>query len=300
MKNQITSSSKILYAAACLSLGFVGCDKIDAPYGDVNASSIDTTAFPPPAFTLNYSEPRRVLIEDFTGHTCGNCPDAALILENIIQSSGGKVIGVAIHAGATFASPIPPSYPVDYRTPVGNAIDGVFGITSAGQPNGMINRKKTGNVYYSIPNTWNNKTTAMLNTSPEADAQVVVKGYHDVAKNKLIAYVYAGFLEPMAGTYNLAAYAVEDSIIGDQKWYNQGYPQDHVHDYVFMHTLRGNISPVWGEEIAVDPAVGSVYRKAWSLNIKPEWNMAHMKIVAVLYNKDTYEIIQPAEVHVGH
>lgn len=300
MKNQIFSPIRFLYAAACMSIALVGCDKVDAPYGTVNASSIDTVAFPPPAFTLDYSEPRRVLVEDYTGHTCGNCPDAAVILENLVNSSSGKVIGMAIHAGSTFASPIPPSYPVDYRTPVGDALDGVFGITSAGQPNGMINRKKSGNVYYSIPNTWNTKVTGILNNSPEADAHVAVKSYHDAGKNKIIAYVNAGFLEPMSGTYNLAAYVVEDSIIGDQKWYNQGLPQDHVHDYVFMHMLRGNVSPVWGEQIAVDPGAGAVYRKSWSVSVKPEWNVDHLKVIAVLFNKDTYEIIQPAEIHVEH
>jgi len=300
MKNKIFSPIHLLLAAMVFSLAFTGCDKIEAPYGTVNASSIDTVAYPPPVFTLNYSEPRRVLVEDYTGHTCGNCPNAAVILENMVSSSGGKIIGMAIHAGSTFSPPIPPTYPADYRTPVGNALDGIFGITSAGQPNGMINRKKNGNTYYALPNTWNNKVSAILGASPEADAQVAIKSYHDATKNKIIAYVNAGFLEPMQGTYNLAAYVIEDSIIGDQKWYGQNLPQDHAYNYVFMHTLRGNISPVWGEEIVTDPAVGSVFRKSWSLPIKPEWNVEHLKIVAVLYNKETYEVIQPAEVHLGH
>jgi len=281
-----------------LATAFTGCDKIEAPYGTVNVSSIDTTAFPPPAFTPNYSEPRRVLVEDYTGHTCGNCPPAAIILENLIENSSGKVIGIAVHAGETFAAPLPPSYPVDYRTGPGEAFDGQFGITSAGQPNGMVNRRKLSNLYYVVPNSWTTQTNSILNGSPEADAHVAVKAYYDSGKNRIIAYVHAAFLEPMSGTYKLAAYALEDSIVGDQKWYNQGLPQDHKHDYVFMHMLRSNVSPLWGEDIAVDPAVGSVYRKAWTLTLKPEWNVHHMKVVAVLYNKDSFEVVQPAEAHV--
>lgn len=290
----------LIVPAAFLALAFTGCDKIEAPYGTVNVSSVDTVAFPPPAFTPNYSEPRRVLVEDFTGHTCGNCPNAAIILENLVENSGGNVIGIAVHAGETFAAPAPPNYPIDYRTDAGEAFDAQFGITSAGQPNGMINRRKDGNVYYSIPNTWVNKTNAILSAEPEADAHVAIKAYHDAAKNRIIAYVNVGFLEPMAGTYKLAAYAVEDSVIGDQKWYNQGLPQDHYHDYVFNHMLRGNISSLWGEDVATDPGVGSIYRKTWTLTLKPEWNVQNLKVVAILYKADTYEVIQPAEVHVDH
>lgn len=283
-----------------ITLAFAGCDKIEAPYGTVNISNIDTVAFPPPAFTPNYSEPRRVLVEDYTGHTCGNCPAAAIILENMVATAGDKVIGIAVHAGETFAAPAPPNYPVDYRTQAGEAFDAQFGITSAGQPNGMINRRKNGNVYYAIPNTWVSETNAILNANPEADAHVAIKSYHDVAKNRLIAYVHVGFLEPMAGTYKLAAYAVEDSIVGDQKWYGQGLPQDHDHDYVFNHMLRGSVSSVWGEDVATDPGVGAVYRKTWTLALKPEWNVQNLKVVAVLYKADTYEVVQPAEAHVGH
>ena len=296
---QIFSFRFLWVAAALVPLAFTACDKIEAPYGKVNVSTIDTTVYPPPAFVLNYNEPRRVLVEDYTGHTCGNCPPAAIILENLVESSGGKVIGIAVHAGETFGAPMPPKYPEDYRTPAGEAFDGQFGITSAGQPNGMINRRKNGNVYYAIPNTWANQTNALLTSQPEADAQVAVKAYHDTEKNRIIAYVNAGFLEPKAGTFKLAAYVVEDSVIGDQKWYNQGLPQDHYENYVFMHMLRGSVSSIWGEDIVTDPAVGSVYRKVWTLPVNAAWNVQHLKVVAVLYNKDTFEVLQPAETHVG-
>lgn len=297
--NTIQSFTRyVLSGTLLVAAVFTGCDKVDGPYGTVNVSTVDTVAFPPPAFVLNYDEPRRILLEDFTGHTCGNCPNAATILENLIGNSGGKIIGVAIHAGETFAAPVPPKYPMDYRTELGTAIDNQFGITSAGQPNGMINRRKNGNVYYAIPNTWNSQTTALLNNSPEADAHVAVKAYFDAEKGKVIAYVNAGFLEPMNGTYRLAAFLIEDSVVGPQKWYNQGLPQDYEENYVFNHTLRGNISSLWGEDIVTDPQVGSVYRKLWSAKLKPEWDVTHMKVVAILYNKDTYEVVQPAEAYI--
>lgn len=290
----------LYFLAVCLATAaFWSCDKIDAPYGSVNVSTIDTLQFPAPAFQINTAEPRRILLEDYTGHTCGNCPTAATMLENLIYASDHKIIGVAVHAGETFAAPAPPTYPADYRTEAGEAFDARFGITSAGQPNGMINRRKYNNVYYSIPNTWNSRTNTILNAEPIADVHLSIKSYYDEANDRIIAYVNAGFINPMPGNYKMAAYIIEDSIVGDQKWYGQSLPQNHASEYVFNHMLRGNLSSVWGEDIAAAPQAGSIYRKVWVTRRKTEWNPNHLKVVAVVYDRETYEILQPAEVKLG-
>jgi hypothetical protein len=150
-------------------------------------------------------------------------------------------------------------------------------------------------VYYTIPNAWSNRVNALLTNAPQADAQIGIKAYYDEEKERIIAYVHAGFINPLSGNFRLAAYAIEDSVIGDQKWYNQGLPNDHDESYVFNHTLRSNVSPIWGEDIAVNPQAGNVYRKVWVLKLKPGWKPEHMKIVAFVYNKDNFEIIQPGE-----
>ena len=56
---------------------------------------------------------KKVLIEDFTGHLCPNCPDAARELEAIHDIYGDQIIGMAIHVSTTFARPNHPSQGVD-------------------------------------------------------------------------------------------------------------------------------------------------------------------------------------------
>ena len=50
---------------------------------------------------------KKVLIEDFTGHLCPNCPDAARELDAIHDIYGDQIIGMAIHVSKSFARPYP-------------------------------------------------------------------------------------------------------------------------------------------------------------------------------------------------
>ena len=85
MKKYITLLSIIITISAC--------DKIEGPY-IINSDS--------------YVNPdKKVLVEDFTGHLCPNCPDAARELEAIHDIYPGQIISMAIHVSKSFARPYP-------------------------------------------------------------------------------------------------------------------------------------------------------------------------------------------------
>ena len=87
---------------------------------------------------------KKVLIEDFTGHLCPNCPNAARELEAIHDIYGDQIIGMAIHVSKSFARPYPasqaPSFQYDFRTNWGDELDSYYGISAMGLPRGMVNR----------------------------------------------------------------------------------------------------------------------------------------------------------------
>ena len=72
---------------------------------------------------------KKVLIEDFTGHKCPNCPDAARELEAIHAIYGDQIIGMAIHV-SSFARPYhisqAPQYQYDFRTKWGDDWDAFY------------------------------------------------------------------------------------------------------------------------------------------------------------------------------
>lgn len=80
---------------------------------------------------------KRVLLEYFTGHKCGNCPIASKpVFEEIEKLYQNTVNIVKIHA-SSFAN-TSASYPTNYKTSIGDALLVDFGITS--MPIGLVNR----------------------------------------------------------------------------------------------------------------------------------------------------------------
>ena len=62
---------------------------------------------------------KKVIIEDFTGHKCPNCPDAAREMDAIHNIYGDQIIGMAIHV-SSFAKPYPSPFIYDFRTQRGD------------------------------------------------------------------------------------------------------------------------------------------------------------------------------------
>ena len=106
MKNYIIYLSFILTT-------LIACDKIeqDEFLLDGGGVEIDTTTFV-----------KKVLIEDFTGHTCQNCPQAADEIHTLQQISAyqGKIVAIGIHAG--FFAETNTNFPTDFRTPEGTEV----------------------------------------------------------------------------------------------------------------------------------------------------------------------------------
>ena len=80
--------------AICVMLVLLlsACDEIAPPYKQSGGVVVVTGE-------------QKVLIEDFTGFRCGNCPSAAETADNLYKAYKGKIIVIGIHSGPTFASP---------------------------------------------------------------------------------------------------------------------------------------------------------------------------------------------------
>ena len=58
---------------------------------------------------------RKVLIEEFTGVRCVNCPAGSAEIQNLLSVYGEQLIAISIHAGF-YANPYPENqYPYDYE-----------------------------------------------------------------------------------------------------------------------------------------------------------------------------------------
>jgi hypothetical protein len=285
---------KSVFAAFLLSL-LNACDYVDREvvknYGKEEVAPPDTTG----GADTTEVRIRKVFIEDFTGHTCPNCPRAATEIKNLENLYGEKVVAMALHVSATFAEPQPPTYEADYRTNEGTAIDDFFNISAAGLPKGMINRKGYQGNHIIPYQSWSSEVGNIINTP--LDAWISMKNTYDAGLNRVTTDLKIDFENAISDEVKLCVFLVQDSIVSPQK--DLDSPGGKNLNYVHNHMLRKGLSPAFGETIATNPtALSPEISKSYSLVLLPEWKPEHCKIIAYIYKVSNYEIIQVQEKHV--
>ena len=229
--------------ATAIVLLFSSCDFVTVPDQELlsgGPGSNDTT--------VTIDSVRKVLLEDYTGHKCPNCPSAAATAASIAAANGDDVIVIGVHAGF-FANPMASGtqFLRDFRTTAGTAYDGFFGISAIGNPNGMINRKDYTSstvVHVKNPGTWSTEVAAEL-TKP-ATAGVEIENTYNSSTRVLNCSVNSMFFYDTltGGPYKLVVMMIQNSIISDQQ---DG--STYVPSYIHEHVLRANINGTWGDNL---------------------------------------------------
>jgi thiol-disulfide isomerase/thioredoxin len=259
------------------------CDVIEGPYGTGTQGG---------GGGQNDEAVSRVLIEDFTGHKCGNCPRAAERIQELQNLYGDRVIAIAVHVGF-FATPSSTGlFTADYRTPIGNEIDQYYGNSVAGLPNGLVNRSaNSGNTIIDV-NAWPSRVVNVLNQEPKLKLNLT--GTFTTANRTANASLKIDVLSSMTEQLKVIYYLTEDSILGSQKDYSLS--NTDIPEYYHRHVLRGSMNGAWGQDLPNGPLVlGSNIEHSATFTIPEAWKQNKIAVVAVVYNAENREIIEVVE-----
>ncbi|MDD3130604.1 MAG: Omp28-related outer membrane protein [Bacteroidales bacterium] len=291
----------IVLAFAIGSFGWMSCEKIDEPI-----KVVDHKIYPEnPDDTLFFKDSvsttqRQVLLEEFTGHRCVNCPEASLMVHQLAVSLDHRLVIYNVHAGA-FAKPLPGTvFDTDFRSTVGNTFNLDFGIWA--YPSAMIDRKPFQSSYTILKDNWEQLITAELAQPNLANLKLVGTWFPKLST--LVITTETEFTVEPAAEYRLAVYLVEDSIVAPQLNNKPSIGADTLMNYVHRNVLRDAINGVYGEYLTESAglATGEIYTKRYNYVVNPDWNIEHCNIIAYLGKYDaTYnliEIVQVAELAV--
>lgn len=215
---------------------------------------------------------RAILIEDFTGQRCINCPTGTEIINSIVDTYGeDNVIAVGVHSGPLgFAGN---SKTVGLMTDTGNEYYTHWDKENKmGQPWVIFNRKTSPDSHY---NNW----AAMVGTiiSEKANLSVKIANAYDAATRTLTTTVGA---DGVNGTVNgkLQVWIVEDGVKALQMMPDGSANKEYVHNHVFRAAVNGT----WGEDVTVKE--GETTTKQYSYKLPEAWNADNIAIVAFVYN----------------
>lgn len=286
----------ILLALAIGSFGWMSCEKIDEPI-----KIIDQKIYPEnPDDTLFFKDSvstamRQVLLEEFTGHRCVNCPEASLMAHVLAETLDHRLIIYNVHAG-NFAEPQPSTvFNTDFRSPIGIKLNTDFGIWA--YPSAMIDRKPYQSSYTILKDNWETLVNAELDQPNVANLKLVSIWFPKLSTLTITAETE--FLVEPAGQYRLAVYLVEDSIIAPQLNNKPVIGGDTLMNYVHRNVLRDAINGTYGEYLSESTglATGEIYTKRYNYIVNPDWDIRHCNLIAYLGKYDaTYNLIEIIQV----
>lgn len=224
---------------------------------------------------------RVVLLEDYTGQMCVNCPKAAAEIDILSEIYGKKMVVVAIHAG--------PLSTAAMQTDAGNDYYDEFGITY--NPVGLVNRRvynkqltvdyqkwgeairdiiwKESGVSISVENNFN-ESEGMLNLTVNVEKEDNL----DIEKLALQLWI------------------TENNIIKPQAM-PDGAPIDM--NYVHNHVLRDAPNGTWGTPLTFNGNVAVFSLSDYSLKDKG-LVLENCDIIAFVYNKDNKEVLETVKI----
>jgi thiol-disulfide isomerase/thioredoxin len=271
--------NRILITIAALFLFLTGCDIVEAPYKKEGS-------------VLNSS--RKILLEDYTGHQCPNCPQAGKEIHNLHEAYGNNIVFIAVHAGSLAKILIPPTT-YNFTTEVGDIWCDYFEIEKSGYPNGLINRKERSGSKIIPPANWATVSVEQINMAQEAEIQLTAS--FDPSSRKISVTATSNILSPAAGEqYYLTIVLTEDSVIKPQRNGDGTIgPTPYIMDYVHNHVLRFSMTPgAWG--IPLNPNIIDQKTFTKELEISSDIKPGHCNIVAFI-SKGNREILQAEQVH---
>lgn len=266
-----------MLAMAFFMVGMVACDIIEEPYFKDNNNNGGEPGEQPEV-------QKYVLLEDYTGVRCNNCPAAGELALQLQEQYHHKVVVLGVHAG--FLSQPIGGYP-NFMTTEGSEWYSQFGFDS--NPIGTVNRKLNGGSYGYNSSAWGEAIAEAL--QEEAVVEMTPSVEYNAATRDLKVDISSKFIAELPDTYSLTVCIMEDSIVGKQLT-----PSGNIDNYVHRHVFRGTMNGAWGEDINTTAiAPGDVVTKSFTTKLNDAYNADQCYIVAYISNSDNKEVIQVTE-----
>ena len=235
---------------------------------------------------VEFTPKKNVLIEDFTGQRCLNCPTASEAVKSLQDLYGKEhVIAVAIHGGSMS---MPSSNGVGLATETGEEYNKYWGIDS--WPKGLVDRNAAnpagGATNYT---SWAAQVIQRLVEEPKVEIAVSNATYN-ADSLQLNITVDLATKEKLNG--NVQVWLTESNIVGYQVMPDGTHNMAYTHNHVFRAAVNGE----WGEPVTLGKNEETSVNYTVDLSGE-KWVPENLSVVAFVYNEKE-GVLQVVEQHV--
>lgn len=272
---KITAPALILFTA----LLFQSCKEIGPDITLKNNKYVvaDTTYMESPVAT---PEQKNVVIEDFTGVRCPNCPQGHQVISNIKAANPNRIMAVSLHPINSLGFPY--SFSVqdfrsqeaqdlfDYLGQIGlEPAAGIDRIKFSAENNILLDRSK-----------WTSYTTLQL--AVPAPLNILLETNYDSVTRLLTVAVELHYTQTISEQNRLTIALTESNIVTAQL-------NGAVIDTFYSHKdiMRDFLTATTGDALTATTEAGRVIRKTYQRTLEPLWKPENMHVAAYVHQFQT-------------
>lgn len=265
-------------ALAVVAMSVVSCDEVSENERYVSVTP-PTPADSTDTDSTDVSIRRAVLVEEFSGQLCVNCPAAAEALETMQEANGGpdRVVVVTLHAGQSIQLAIGKEMGEamgveGLATDFGEQLFSNYGLQS--EPNAVIDRRSG---VVSQPQ-W--LTTIVNSLRREATEALQLSTSYDASTRQLTVNVLGRSSRESGFAGNVHLWLTEDSIVSVQRLESGGYDFEHVFNNIF----RTSATPMEGSPVTIPYSNEPQQVYTATVTLEAGWRPEKMAVVAFVDN----------------
>lgn len=252
-----------------------------------NGNSVgDSTWVESPVAT---AQDKNVMIEEFTGVRCPNCPQGHQILASIISAHPDNVVAVSMHpinslgAKYTFSAQdftlqdVQDLFTGYYSNPGFEPCAGIDGKLFSGETNILLDKSK-----------WTTKVDEQLTTTTPVN--IKLSDSYDSTNRLLSMVVELHYTQDVNEQNKLTLGLIESNMVSAQL-------NGSVIDTFYVHNdvLRTFVSDKTGDALTDSLQAGRVIRKVYQKVLDAAWKPENMKIVAFVHEYQNSKLIYQAK-----
>lgn len=266
---------KILALAALpASLMMVSCDNVeDGPGRFEEKDRIESD--------------RVVLIMEFTGQRCPNCPAGAQAIQDIYNAYPENIVAVGLH-------------PYDHilTNPAGTIDPGLRSEEATVMfkyynPEGFPCAVFNGTTMDMSTGAWSGIFRRELIKKPGADISIS-RSFNEITRELKVNYAVE-YLDNISSETNVQVWITESGIIAPQ--INNGVPA-LIAQYDNKHVLRTSLTGDWGEPLGNSHKLGEVVHGEVSATLPEEWVAENCHVVVFVQKASDKYVIQAGDISV--
>lgn len=280
---------------------FASC-KEKAPFINFGgAVSVDTT-YVLAAADIPATDPHNVLVEEYTGATCTNCPAAHEILKEVQSAHPGRVNVIGLYIYGPIQSKPPHDAIYDFRDSTATDISNEIYAGVNALPSGGIDRFPVSGSIKLDKSVWLTTIEDRINVQDSLNLKLACE-FDSVTRTAAITATVT-FTKAVGYPENLSIIVVEDSLVDIQEYPSTDpvYPGMNP-NYVFLNVLRGMVSVApYGDPILPTIPVkepGRVQVRNYSYKLPEKIvNPNHCRVIAFVNSTNTGDkrILQSTQV----